>query len=416
MTHPDPAPPVVQAQVLEDLRSRLRTSRPVDLLWAADGWSLGVDADYLRDLLAAWEEDYDWRDVEGRIRSLPWVVAGRGQTALRAVHQRAAEPAAVAVVLLHGWPDSVMRFEKVLPLLADLHVVIPALPGYPFALPTTAPGMSAAEMATAVATVMAELGYEQYVVSAGDVGTDVAESLAAVHGDRVVALHLTDLSHHYALTDPPADLSAVERAYLDRVRQWHAVEGGYDHQQSTRPNTLAVGLATRRRAWPPGSWRSCTGGRTAVVTWRRCSRGWRCSTGSPHIGCTGRSGRRSRPTPIASCCLGRSPCRPRSPCSPLTSSALQPISRPVSSTSGHGSRRPVGATSMPGNARRTTSRASARRSHTAGSDQLVAKLVSAAHAGPLPAAACWSRKRSTNVRITTAMLNPLARQKSRNRS
>lgn len=242
MTHPDPAPPVVQAQVLEDLRSRLRTSRPVDLLWAADGWSLGVDADYLRDLLAAWEEDYDWRDVEARSRSLPWVVAGRGQTALRAVHQRAAEPAAVAVVLLHGWPDSVMRFEKVLPLLADLHVVIPALPGYPFALPTTAPGMSAAEMATAVATVMAALGYEQYVVSASDVGTDVAESLAAVHGDRVVALHLTDLSHHYALTDPPADPSAVERAYLDRVRQWHAVEGGYNHQQSTRPNTLAVGL------------------------------------------------------------------------------------------------------------------------------------------------------------------------------
>ena len=60
------------------------------------------------------------------------------------MHQRAAEPTAVAVVLLHGWPDSVMRFEKVLPLLTDLHVVIPALPGYPFALPTTGPAMSAA--------------------------------------------------------------------------------------------------------------------------------------------------------------------------------------------------------------------------------------------------------------------------------
>ncbi len=235
------APPFVEAQVLDDLRSRLRASRFVDLLSAAEGWSLGVDADYLRGLLAAWEKDYDWRDVEARVRALPWVVAGHGQTAMRVVHQRAAEPAAVAVVLLHGWPDSVMRFEKVLPLLSDLHVVIPALPGYPFALSTTGPPRSAAEMASAVATVMAELGYEQYVVSGGDVGTDVAESLAAVHPDRVVALHLTDLSHHYAF-NPPADLSALERAYLDRVHRWHAMEGGYNHQQSTRPNTLAVGL------------------------------------------------------------------------------------------------------------------------------------------------------------------------------
>lgn len=236
------APPVVAAQVLVDLRARVRASRVVELLGAQDGWSLGVDPGYLRGLLRYWADGYDWRDVEGRVRSLPWVVAGREPTALRMVHRRAVEPDATAVVLVHGWPDSVMRFEKVLPLLTDLHVVVPALPGYPFALPTADPPMSAAGMATAVAGGMAELGYDQYVVSAGDVGTDVAESLAAVHPDRVVALHLTDLSHHYALTDPPADLSTVEEAYLDRVHQWHAREGGYNHQQSTRPNTLAVGL------------------------------------------------------------------------------------------------------------------------------------------------------------------------------
>lgn len=265
------APPLVQAPVLDDLRTRLHSFRSVDLL-AANGWTLGVDPGYLGDLLAMWEADYDWRKVEARIRSLPWVVAGHGHEALRAVHQRAAEPTAVAVVLLHGWPDSVMRFEKVLPLLTDLHVVIPALPGYPFALPTTGPAMSAAGMATAVATLMAELGYEQYVVSAGDVGTDVAESLAAVNPDRVVALHLTDLSHHHARTNPPADLSPVEQAYLERVHRWHAAEGGYNHQQSTRPNTLAVGLGDSPAglaAWIVEKlyqWSDCSGDLETVFT------------------------------------------------------------------------------------------------------------------------------------------------------
>ncbi len=54
---------------------------------------------------------------------------------MRAIHRRAAHAAAVPVLLLHGWPDSVLRFEKVLPLLGDLHVVVPALPGFPFAAP-----------------------------------------------------------------------------------------------------------------------------------------------------------------------------------------------------------------------------------------------------------------------------------------
>jgi pimeloyl-ACP methyl ester carboxylesterase len=123
------------------------------------GWSLGVDSGYLLDLLRTWAQDYDWRLVEARIRSLPWAVAGHPNTPLRVVHQRAAVRDAAAVVLLHGWPDSVMRFDKVLPLLTDVHVVVPALPGYPFAAPTATSGMSAAAMAEAVAAAMVDLGY-----------------------------------------------------------------------------------------------------------------------------------------------------------------------------------------------------------------------------------------------------------------
>ena len=37
----------------------------------------------------------------------------------------------------------------------------------------------------------------------------------------------------------PAD---AELAYFDWVHRWHDAEGGYNHQQSTRPNTLAIGL------------------------------------------------------------------------------------------------------------------------------------------------------------------------------
>jgi pimeloyl-ACP methyl ester carboxylesterase len=102
--------------------------------------------------------------------------------------------------------------------------------------------MSSVEMADAVAAAMAEFGFERYVISAGDVGCDVAEAIAARHGSSVASLHLTDLSQYHFLVDLPEDLDETERAYVRRGHDWQANEGGYMHEQSTRPGTVAVGL------------------------------------------------------------------------------------------------------------------------------------------------------------------------------
>jgi hypothetical protein len=203
------APEATTQEVVDDLRARLRAYRPVPLPggW---GWRRGVAPEYLADLVAYWADSYDWRSHEDRIRRLPWALT----PSTRAIHQRSERADATAVVLLHGWPDSVLRFERVLPLLTDYHVVVPALPGFPFATPVAGQGMSADDMAGAVAETMASLGYDRYVVSAGDVGCDVAEALAARHPERVAALHLTDVSQHHFLADLPTDLSETERAYV----------------------------------------------------------------------------------------------------------------------------------------------------------------------------------------------------------
>jgi pimeloyl-ACP methyl ester carboxylesterase len=193
MTSAEQVLPSVDQVVLDDLRARLRGYRRVGVP-TGFGWSRGVDGDYLANLVSDWGESYDWREHEARLQGLPWIVSESGSAAIRAVHLRAPAPSATAVVLLHGWPDSVLRFEKVLPLLTDLHVVVPALPGFPSPCPSPAGGRRHPDMAVAVADAMSDLGYDRYVVSAGDVGCDVAEALAARHRDRVAALHLTDVS------------------------------------------------------------------------------------------------------------------------------------------------------------------------------------------------------------------------------
>ncbi|WP_369138336.1 epoxide hydrolase family protein [Modestobacter versicolor] len=234
-------PDRVPDDVLADLRDRLRRFRPVPVAATLDAGH-GVDPAALADLLGHWADGYDWRPHEDRVRAWPWELAETDRGPLRLVHQRSAAPDAVPVLLLHGWPDSVLRFERVLPLLTGQHLVVPALPGFPFAAPVLDGGLDAATMADVVAEAMAALGYRRYVVSAGDVGCDVAEALAAAHPDAVAALHLTDVSQYHFLQALPDDLSDVERAYVERGRRWQATEGGYMHEQATKPRTLAVGL------------------------------------------------------------------------------------------------------------------------------------------------------------------------------
>ncbi|GAA3558432.1 hypothetical protein GCM10022197_12190 [Microlunatus spumicola] len=264
----DAAPPPVGQAALDDLHERLRRFREVPLP-RGHGWERGVDAAFLRDLVRHWAETYDWRAHEEQVRAWPWVRSSGGEVPLRAVHQRSGRPGSPALLLLHGWPDSVLRFAKVLPLLGDVDVVVPALPGFPFAVPLDEPGVRPREMAAACAALMAELGHDRYVVSAGDVGSEVADWVAADHAAHVSALHLTDVSQNRYRVDPPTDLSEEERAYVARGHAWQEAEGGYSHEQATKPHTLAIGLGDSpagTAAWIAEKLRSWTDSQGDVAT------------------------------------------------------------------------------------------------------------------------------------------------------
>ena len=189
-----------------------------------------------------------------------------------------------AVVLLHGWPDSILRFERVLPLLADLEVIVPCLPGYPWGTPVTAAGMSTTAMGDVVVAMLDALGVERCVLSGGDIGSGVATAIAARHPQRVAALHLTDVPSGPLMAIPEQQLTAGERDYRDRARAWQRAEGGYMHEHALSRTRWPRAWPIRRRDWPPGSWRSCGAGVTAPATSSRCSGARSCSPGSPPTG------------------------------------------------------------------------------------------------------------------------------------
>jgi pimeloyl-ACP methyl ester carboxylesterase len=240
---------------LEELRSRLRGTR-WPAAWpgqgAGAGWQAGTDEGELRRLVGYWADGYDWRSREAEVNALPgWVTSLDGADVFY-LRFEAEVPGALPIVLTHGWPSSFLELTELARRLAApsryggdagdaFTVIVPALPGFPFSpqRPDLPPGTQTHELWHRL--MREELGFSRYGAHGGDLGAGVTSRLAEAHPEAVVGIHLL------AVADPPsydpATVTREERRYLDEVAAWFADAGGYEHEQMTRPRTLAYGLS-----------------------------------------------------------------------------------------------------------------------------------------------------------------------------
>ncbi|MGH9100840.1 MAG: epoxide hydrolase family protein, partial [Acidimicrobiales bacterium] len=216
---------------------------------AAAGWDLGVGGEWLGKLLSDWR-DHDIVDQQARHGLLEHRSADVDGQRVHFVHVQGVGPEPAPLVLTHGWPSTCFEFLSLVPLLTDpgrhggdpadaFSVVVPSLPGFGFSSPPPTGGLTAAEVADLWHALMADgLGCDRYFAHGGDLGAGVTAWLARRHPDSLAAIHLATP----ALPAPPRPWSKAEEAHFEHVTTWTAEEGGYAHQQSTKPATLAVGL------------------------------------------------------------------------------------------------------------------------------------------------------------------------------
>ncbi|NUR87925.1 MAG: alpha/beta fold hydrolase [Nonomuraea sp.] len=230
---------------LDDLGRRL-----ADVRWPAQvpgvGWDRGVPVDYLRDLAAYWADGYDWRAWESRLNAHPQFTTEIDGQNIHFAHVRSPNPDALPLILLHGWPGSVVEFVEVIePLSADFHLVIPSHPNFGFSGPATRPGWDSWTIATAYAELMRRLGYERYGAQGGDFGAFIAPDLGRVDPDHVVGVHVNAATAGFIPFGEVAEdeLTDAERVRLARMRAFLSEGNGYFQIQATKPHTLGFGLA-----------------------------------------------------------------------------------------------------------------------------------------------------------------------------
>lgn len=236
--------------VLDDLNKRLgRTRWPDEPIGA--GWSQGADTAYMKALVAYWLDGYDWRKREAYLNTFPWFQAEIGGKNLRYIHVRGQGANPTPIVLLHGWPDSVHRYLKLIPMLTDparhggdpqdsFDVIVPSLVGF-----SAGPGPSPhfmKDISEVVFRLMTGvLGYPRFASAGGDGGSALSQLMAVNHPEALIGLHLTDCGFHPTMGEHK-DLSEAERKYLGEVQAWGYGEGAYVMVQGTKPMSLAYGL------------------------------------------------------------------------------------------------------------------------------------------------------------------------------
>jgi pimeloyl-ACP methyl ester carboxylesterase len=237
---------------LIDLHHRLKRTRWPDEL-SNSGWEYGTNLAYLRELAHYWQHTYDWRSNERRLNEWPHYKATVQDQEIHFIHIVSSTPHALPILLTHGWPDSFLRFEKLLPMLTDpeafggnssdaFNVVIPSIPGFAFSAPPDSTG-SLFNIHNLWSKLMTDvLGYDKFVAHGGDWGSIITEHLARSHSRHVVGIHLTDVPFLHTFQKPD-NLSEAEKKLFEESEQYQMNENAYAILQGTRPHTLAAGLS-----------------------------------------------------------------------------------------------------------------------------------------------------------------------------
>ena len=244
----------VDQSVLDDLQVRLTHTRWPDEIPGAD-WDYGSNLDYIKELVEYWRTDFDWRAQEKKLNAFHHFKSEVEGLDIHFIHERGTGPNPIPLVITHGWPSTFFEMTKIIPLLADpgshgadsadsFDVVAPSLPGFGFSQATSERGMQVQKVADLWARLMTEnLGYPKFAAQGGDIGAGVTSRLGYAHHDKLYGVHLTSVTRPTPYLGPGArSLTEEETAHMAQRDQWFQDEGGYNHIQGTKPQTLSYGL------------------------------------------------------------------------------------------------------------------------------------------------------------------------------
>jgi len=214
-----------------------------------------------------WRKEYDWRSQEKMLNQYPQFKTTIEGLEIHFMHVKPKLPAdsklkVLPIMIIHGWPGSVVEFYKLIPLLTTarpgrdyvFEVICPSIPGYGFSESPYKKGFNIRAAARIFLTLMDRIGHRKFYVQGGDWGSAISTSMARCYPERILGLHVNmifggmstwekvkyvTISFFPFLVSKPEYKAAFP---IKRILKLIYTEGGYFHLQTTKPDT--IGCAT----------------------------------------------------------------------------------------------------------------------------------------------------------------------------
>ncbi|QHS75157.1 epoxide hydrolase family protein SPAR_M00020 [Saccharomyces paradoxus] len=245
----------VSENELKDLKRRLSSARiPKNV--ERKNWDFGTNAEYLAEVINYWKNSYDWRNIEQKLNGFHHFQTTISNIRIHYIHEKGKSANSIPIILTHGWPDSFLRYTKLIPLLTDpekfgvssgisFDVVIPSLPGFGFSDYPAGGSINNDTISDIWLELMKnKLGYDRFLAAGGDIGSGVTRYLGFKYPQNLIGIHLTDVGIIRDLLNQSQlqSFSSEEQEYCKIASDWLDKEAGYMKIQSTKPQTLAFGL------------------------------------------------------------------------------------------------------------------------------------------------------------------------------
>jgi pimeloyl-ACP methyl ester carboxylesterase len=241
---------------LDDLRERIgRTIWPSTIKGQNYG---GPELAQIKDL-AQRAATFDWRKKEVELNELPNFTTEIDGQNIHFIHVKSMEPGAIPLLLIHGWPGSVVEFlDHIGPLTAPakhgaagaqaFDVVVPSLPGVGFSGPTRDTGWNNIRIGKAFIELMARLGYQKFALQGGDAGAIIGPEIGRIAPEKIIGIHLNAATIGFMPMGPVSDADAAtftdsEKKRLAMMQEFMQVKFGFNLLQSNQPQLVAYAIS-----------------------------------------------------------------------------------------------------------------------------------------------------------------------------
>ena len=207
----------------------------------------GADLSFTKELIAYWQDQFDWRKIENEINDYPNFIAEINGHTVHFMHIKGKGKQTVPLLITHGWPGSFLEMMKLIPLLTEnaefsFDLVIPSVPGFGFSGRITQPGCNSAFIAELWHELMIELGYDRYGAQGGDIGSGISTWLSRPYPLNIIGLHFNYIPGSYKPYLPDGEKLSDEVLAFQKIgADWSAREGAYAYMHATKPLTAAYG-------------------------------------------------------------------------------------------------------------------------------------------------------------------------------